>query len=372
MSSRLPHAIDRYGPPVLRLVGALGTVLLVLFAVRLLGTATAAAAPSLERVLREVVVGDVSALGLGWLGAYVLANGSVVAALGLSLSNAGLLSPSELFLTVAGSRLGGAAVVVFIGALDWFGKRRQALRESVSMGLLAFLLTHSIYLPATVLGYAALPALLGRFIGVGGGWTVGFDSTWVVEAVALAVTARIGPTASILLAVAVLFGSLKLFDRLLEAVDTETLRRRFFGRLENTWLSFVAGVFVTGVTTSVAFSLGVIVPLYNRGYIRREELIPYVLGANIGTLFDTIVVAVVLESPVGLVVVLELLAAATLVTLVVLLAEGTYSQLVSAADERLLEDRRAFVAFVLSLLLVPLALVAVPLASVLAFLSRAG
>jgi sodium-dependent phosphate cotransporter len=116
------------------------------------------------------------------------------------------------------------------------------------------------------------------------------------------------------------------------------------------------------MTTSVAFSLGVIVPLYNRGYVEREELIPYVLGANIGTLIDTLVVAVVLESAVGTAVVLELLAIATLLTLGALLVHDTYSRVIVAIDERLLEDRRVFLAFVLFLLVVPLALLLVPLA----------
>jgi sodium-dependent phosphate cotransporter len=127
-------------------------------------------------------------------------------------------------------------------------------------------------------------------------------------------------------------------------------------------VSFAVGLLVTGVTTSVAFSLGVIVPLYNRGYVEREELIPYVLGANIGTLIDTLVVAVVLESAVGTAVVLELLAIATLLTLGALLVHDTYSRVIVAIDERLLEDRRSFLAFVLFLLVVPLALLLVPLA----------
>jgi sodium-dependent phosphate cotransporter len=130
-----------------------------LFAVQLLGAATDAAAPVLERLLYRVVVGDGSALALGWLGAYALANGSVVAALALSLFASGLLSAPRLFLLVCGSRLGGAAVVVFVGVLDFLGAGRQSLSESVRMGLLTFLVTFSIHLPATAAGYLAFPLL---------------------------------------------------------------------------------------------------------------------------------------------------------------------------------------------------------------------
>jgi sodium-dependent phosphate cotransporter len=50
------------------------------------------------------------------------------------------------------------------------------------------------------------------------------------------------------------------------------------------------------------------------------------------------------------------------VTLTALAVHGRYSRLVTAVDDRLLEDRRLFVAFVLSLLVGPLALLFVPMA----------
>ncbi|WP_236544798.1 sodium:phosphate symporter [Salinirussus salinus] len=343
-------------------LGAVGVILLFLFAVHLLGTATEAAAPTIERVFFQVVVGDASALGVSWLGAYVLANGSVIAALALSLFSVDIVSPPQLFLMVAGSRLGAAAVVVFIGALDYFQKKRYSLRKAVSMGLLTFLLTLSIYLPVTVLGYVTSPYLHAPFRAASRGWTIGFQPLAVFDPFTVAITTSIGPVLSVLVAVGILFGSLKLFDRLLTKVDTATLRQRFFSQFQHAWVSFAIGLAVTTVTTSVAFSLGVIVPLYNRGYVERDELIPYVLGANLGTLFDTLVVAVVLDLPFGAAVVLELLAIATLVTLGALTVHDTYSRFIATVYDRLLDDRTAFTAFILMLLLVPLALLLVPLA----------
>ena len=341
-------------------VGAVGTILLFLFAVQLLGTATDAAAPVLERVFFRIVVGDASALGLSWLGAYTLGNGSVIAALALSLFTVDIVSPAQLFLMIAGSRLGAAAIVVFIGALDYFQKKRYSLQKSVSMGLLTFLLTLSIYLPVTVLGYVSLPFLSDPLQSISRGVTLDFPALAVFDPVTVAITERIGPIFTFILAIVLLFGSLKVFDRLLAEVDTATLRNRFFSHLQRTWVSFAIGLLVTGVTTSVAFSLGVIVPLYNRGYVERDELIPYVLGGNLGTLLDTLVVAVALNSPVGTAIVLELLAIAGLVTLVALVFHETYCHFIVSVDERLLTDRSVFLVFALLLLLVPLSLLIVP------------
>lgn len=361
MDSRLSRAVDRISSVGRLPLGTVGTVLLFLFAVQLLGAATDAASPLLRRLFFRVVVGDAAALGLSWLAAYALGNGSVVAALALSLFTADIVSVPQLFLLVAGSRLGAAAIVVFVGALDFFQKKRYTLQESVSLGLLAFLLTLSIYLPVTALGYVALPWLREPLQALTQNWSLGVRSLSVLEPLTAAITARAGPALTFALAVALLFGSLTLFDRLLGTVDTETLRERFFSRLQRTWVSFAVGLLVTGLTTSVAFSLGVVVPLYNRDYVTREELVPYVLGANIGTLFDTVLVAVVLESAVGVAVVLELLVVATGLTLAALFALGTYSRGIFTAYDRLLDDRRLFVAFALVLLAVPLALVLVPL-----------
>ena len=341
-------------------VGAVGTILLFLFAVQLLGTATDAAAPVLERVFFRVVVGDASALGLSWLGAYTLGNGSVIAALALSLFTVDIVSPAQLFLMVAGSRLGAAAIVVFIGAFDYFQKKRYSLQKSVSMGLLTFSLTLSIYLPVTVLGYISLPFLSDPLQRISRGVTLDFPALAVFDPVTVAITERIGPIFTFILAIILLFGSLKVFDRLLAEVDTATLRNRFFSHLQRTWVSFAIGLLVTGVTTSVAFSLGVIVPLYNRGYVERDELIPYVLGGNLGTLLDTLIVAVALNSPVGTAIVLELLAIAALVTLVALVFHETYCHFIASVDERLLTDRSVFLVFALLLLLVPLSLLIVP------------
>jgi sodium-dependent phosphate cotransporter len=336
-------------------------LVLFLVAVQLLGAATEAATPALERIFARALVGDAAALGLGWLGSYALGNGSVVAALSLSLFTVGLVSASQLFLLLAGSRLGAAAIVVFVGGLDHVRNERDSLRESVGLGVLTFLLTHSIYLPVTLFGYLALPLLHDPIFVAGADQGLGDRPVAWTAPLTTAVTMRLGPVPSVLLAVALLFGSLHLFDRLLAAVDTTTVRRRVFGHFEHTWRSFALGLVVTGASTSVAFSLGVAVPLYNRGYVDRDELLPYVLGANLGTLFDTLVVALVLDSAVGVALVLLLFGTAGLVTVGALLVRDRYGRLVAAVDDRLLVDRRAFVGFVLSLVLVPLLLVAVPL-----------
>lgn len=342
-------------------VGALGTVLLFLFAVQLLGTATEAARPLVQRLLRRVVVDDASALGLSWLATYGLTNGSVVAALSVSLLRSGLVTPSQAYLMVAGSRLGGAAIVVIVGALDYAqGRQGRTLSEGTSLGLLTFLVGFTIYLPATVLGIVVLSTFRSPLLTAARGLDLPVRSLRYFEPATAALTDVLGPGIALVLAVLLLFGSLWAFDSLLERVETETVRAYLFRHFRRRWRAFGIGLVITGATTSVAFSLGVVVPLYNREFVRRGEMVPYVLGANVGTLLDTLVVAVVLETGVGVAVVLLVIGLATLLTLVALVAYGPYSTLVDAGQDRLLEDRRVFAGFVVFLVVAPLALLVVP------------
>jgi sodium-dependent phosphate cotransporter len=340
---------------------ALGTVLLFLFAIQLLGTATEAAQPVIERILRRVVVGNSSALGLSWLTTYALTNGSVVAALSLSLFRSTLTSVSETFLMISGSRLGGAAIVVLVGALDYLQRRHgRTLSEGTGLGLLTFLVTFTIYLPVTVLGLAILKTARSELVAVTGGLELSLRSVAYIEPVTTAVTQTLGPDISFVVSFILLFGSLWLFDRLLQQVETETFRRYVFQHFELRWLAFAIGLLLTGVTTSVAFSLGIIVPLYNREFVHREEIIPYILGANIGTLFDTLLVAVILETTVGVAIVLLILGLATLLTCVVLVGYSPYTVVVGRAQNKLVSDRRFFVGFGVVLIAVPLALLVGP------------
>lgn len=328
---------------------------LFVFGITLLGAATEALSPALERLLAPVVVGDPSALGVAWLASYVLGNGSVVATLALSLFVNDLLGPSQLFLMVAGSRLGSAAIVLFVGALDYVQKGPLSLRDSLGLGLLAFVLTYTVYLPATLVGYVSLPwarSAFARLDTVG----AGVRAPSVLDPLTTALTEQFGGLVAFVVALALVVVSLRLFDRVFDRVDDEWLRAVVFSRFENPWLSFATGVVVTAATTSVAFSLGVVVPLYNRDYIERSEVVPYVLGANVGTFADTLLVAFVLQSPTAVATVVLLVGLGTVFTLVALLRYETYYEAVAAVHDRVLANRITMTVAITCLVLVPLGL----------------
>ena len=72
------------------------------------------------------------------------------------------------------------------------------------------------------------------------------------------------------------------------------------------------------LTLSVSVALTVLVPLAAKGYVKRDEAIPYIMGANITTLADTLVVAMLQPTPVAAQIVLAEAIGVTIVSLIIL------------------------------------------------------
>src|SRR6185503_137463 len=83
---------------------------------------------------------------------------------------------------------------------------------------------------------------------------------------------------------------------------------------------FLLGAAITSLSMSVSVSLSILVPLSNRGFIRRENVIPYIMGANITTFVDTLLASVLLNNPAAFTVVMTEMLSITLVSFVILVA----------------------------------------------------
>ena len=118
---------------------------------------------------------------------------------------------------------------------------------------------------------------------------------------------------------AVLLLAFAVFERALPRLEGEAegIRRRL-DILNRRPLMFLMGVIITLTTLSVAVSLTVLVPLALRGYVRREHIIPYVLGANIATFVDTLAAGVLVGGEAAVAVVLAQVASTAVVAVVVL------------------------------------------------------
>lgn len=263
---------------------------------------------------RFAIDSGLNSLGFGWLFAYIIMSGSPVAAAALTFFDAGVIDQFGAFMMVSGSRLGSSFIVLFIGFVYVLRGRNKA--TSLSMGLLSLLVTATIHVLVLVVG-----SFLLRM-----GWLAGWQLESGVVLTALtdylfdpvvALAARYLPDWGMFaVGLGIILVSFNLFDRTLPQVS---LKESSVGRISRVVyrpeVMFLLGALLTLMSMSVSVSLSILVPLSNRGFVRRENVIPYIMGANITTFVDTLLAAVLLQNPAAFTVVLVQMVSVTLAAL---------------------------------------------------------
>ena len=249
-------------------------------------------------LVRDVfsVTSAANSLGFGWLFSYTIMSGSPVAAAALTFYDAGVVDKLGAFAMITGSRLGANFIVLLLGFL--YVLRGQDRATSLSMGLLSLTVTATTYLPGLLLGALFLQTGLLDGLQLGSGALLHSAADLAVNPVAGLVTALLPEWGVFLAGLGVILLSFSLFDRCL---PTMTIRESHVGRLSRLVyrpaIMFLLGALVTLISMSVSLSLSILVPLSNRGFVRRENVIPYIMGANITTFIDTLLAAVLLRNP---------------------------------------------------------------------------
>ncbi|HXV57095.1 MAG TPA: hypothetical protein VD704_04435 [Gaiellaceae bacterium] len=262
-------------------------------------------------------------LGLGWLGALVVLSGSPVAATSLTLVAAGEdtggargLGELEGFAMLTGSRLGAAFVVLLVAVVYGLRAGEGHRRAPVSTAVLALTTTAVAYVPAAFLGAALLS--WDRYHGL----ELGFPAAFVdlLDALYGDVVHRAEALPSPLVFAAglgTLLVAFKLVDLALPDLDGSAVSRKG-GWLRRTWPMFFLGSAIALVTMSVSVALTILVPLVAKNLVRREYIVPYIMGANLTTLGDTMLAAFALDSPAAVRVVLAEVVAAGAISLALL------------------------------------------------------
>ncbi|HEU4354038.1 MAG TPA: hypothetical protein VFT27_00475 [Actinomycetota bacterium] len=336
---------------------ASGAVALFLFvlALQLMKNGAGELAPSIRQ--SALFENGASTLGAGWLGAYLVLSGSPIAAVSLGLFSGGAITKLQTLTMLSGSRLGASFIVLLVGFLYAVRNRGANRQESVGMGILALTLTAIAYLPGMTLGYWLLRS--GLLDGIR--WRTSGDVTSVVDFVwgpfLNLATDHLPGLLLLPLGLGVILVSFKLLDRVLPQVSSDSVAGERAQRLKRPWPMFFIGCAVATLTLSVSVALTVLVPLASRGYVKREESIPYIMGANITTLADTLVAAMLLRNAVAVQIVLAEAIGVFLVSMVYLaLVYGPVKRGIIGLNDWLIASNRRLWMFVLGLFVLPLIL----------------
>jgi sodium-dependent phosphate cotransporter len=338
---------------LVRAAAAIAGLALFVLALELLKAAASELAPLLSQ---WHVSGLRQSVGFGWLGAYVVLSGSPVAAIALTLYSSAAITELGALGMLTGSRLGASFIVLFVGFIYHLrGHRRVA---SVAIGVLGFAVTATIYIPALALGVWILQE--GWFDGVRFGTPAALESAidLLFDPIVLWVQMVLPFWGVFVAGIGALLGAFKLFDSVLPEIDPENSR---FGNLANAiyrpMIMFAIGALFTSITLSVSVSLTLLVPLATRGYIRRENVIPYIMGANITTFIDTLFASLLLNSPRAFTIVLvEVVCVSFFSMLILLFLYRPYQRGMNRLLDLVLASRWSLLAFVAVLVAVPLLL----------------
>ncbi|MBE7555006.1 MAG: hypothetical protein HS126_28475 [Anaerolineales bacterium] len=265
------------------------------------------------------VTNPFNSLGFGWLFAYVIMSGSPVAAVALTFLDAGVIDKLGAFTMITGSRLGASFIVLFIGFIYVLRGRNRV--SSLSMGLLSLTVTGTTYLVGLLIGLGLLQIGIFDSLQFRSGAALNSVTDMIFDPIVATFTTYLPLWALFVIGLGLIMLSFNLFDRCLPQM---TIKESQFGRVSRLvyrpWVMFLMGAGVTFISMSVSISLSILIPLSNRGFVRRENVIPYIMGANITTFVDTLLASVLLNNPSAFTIVLVEMISITLVSIVILTA----------------------------------------------------
>lgn len=297
-----------------------------------------------------------NALGFGWLAAYLIMSGSPVAAAALTFFDAGVIDQYSTYAMISGSRLGASFIVLLIGFIYVLrGRNRTA---SLSMGVLSLSVTGATQVVGLFLGLALLRSGVLEGIRLGSGGVLSSVTDLIFDPIVSWFSTFLPSWALFLVGLGIILLSFNLFDRCLPEMAIKDSQVGRVSRLVyRPWVMFILGAAVTLISMSISVSLSILVPLSNRGFIRRENVIPYIMGASITTFIDTLVAGVLLDNPEATTIVLAQMVSITVVSFVILTAfYGRFERANLALVARVTGRGRNLALFIAVLFVVPIVL----------------
>jgi solute carrier family 34 (sodium-dependent phosphate cotransporter) len=342
----------------LRGLGKVGLFLISLFLFILAITLMKEGARELGPLVRDrlQVTNAANSLGFGWLFAYVVMSGSPVAAAALTFFDAAIIDTRGAFAMITGSRLGASFIVLFIGFI--YVLRGRDRSTSLSMGLLSLIVTGTTYLAGLVIGLALLNSGRLDAFQLQSGAILNSVTDLIFDPVADFFLSFLPRWTLFLVGLGIIILSFNLFDKCLPQM---TIKESQVGRMSRLvyrpWVMFLLGSAITLISMSVSVSLSILVPLSQRGFVRRENVIPYIMGANITTFIDTLLAAVLLNNPPAFTIVLAEMLSITIVSVFILaLIYRPYNRLMLGTVDWIVADNRNLGTFMLVILVVPVIL----------------
>jgi len=297
-----------------------------------------------------------NSLGFGWLFAYLIMSGSPVAAAALTFFDSGVIDMLSAFTMITGSRLGASFIVLFIGFI--YVLRGRDRGTNLGMGLMALAVTGSTYLVALALGCVLLRAGTLNSIQLDTNILVQSKIDALFTPIISGIDRYFPAWSLFVIGFVIILLSFNLFDRCLPKI---TLKESRVGRVSRIvyqpWVMFLLGAGITLISMSVSVSLSILVPLSNRGFIRRENVVPYIMGANVTTFIDTLFASLLLDNPYAFTIVFTSMVSIAVVSIVLFFTSfHRYERAILGFVTWIIAKERNMLIFMLIIFAVPITL----------------
>lgn len=288
---------------------ALGSIVAIYFfvsAIVLIKSSAKIMGEALAETIVLLIRDTTSAVFAGWISTAMLHSSGAFDSIVVAFTSSGVMPLGLSVAAIIGAEMGTTVTPFLISVLERLkGKGESDASFNVTM-------SHVLYNLVTLLIFYPLELFFGVFTKIAErGTNIFVKASWLnaVPDILDVLTPwvdplldHIPPWAGLVVGGAMLIVALGAVEKYMTAIFSMprswNLIRSTFTRPKR---AFIAGFLFTLLVPSTTVMVSLLVPLATSGVIKAEYyILPYILGANIGTVFDVMIAALATGDPIGL------------------------------------------------------------------------
>jgi sodium-dependent phosphate cotransporter len=327
-------------------IGSVAAIYIFISGIVLIKSSAVIMGEALAETIVLLIKDTTSGVFAGWIGTAILHSSGAFDSIIVAFTSSGVIPLRLAVATIIGAEIGTTVTPFLVSVL---GHIRKKARLTASFTVT---LSHVLYNLFTLMLFYPAELFTGVFSKIAEqGSNIFVKYTWIraVPDLIDVVTPWIDPFLELIPAwVGLIIGTVALIVALLGLENYMTaifsmpmswnlIRATFTKPLR----AFIAGFLFTVLVPSTTVMVSLLVPLAGSGVIQADYyILPYILGANIGTVFDVMIAALATGDPISLGVWLVHLAINVTGALIFLPLLKPFSRLVRWCADRIAESRR--------------------------------
>jgi sodium-dependent phosphate cotransporter len=288
------------------IVGSLGAIYFFISGILIIKASASILGDVLAEKIVLLIQDTTSAVFAGWIATALLHSSGAFDSIIVAITSSGVMPLNLAVAAIIGAEIGTSVTPFLISVLGHLRKKsRLAASFNVTMSHVLYnLFTLLLFYPAELFfGVFTKIAQQGSYIFVKATWLNAIPdildvlAPWVKPFVSM-IPAWIGFVIGGLMLIIALAGIEHYMTGIFSMPRSWNLIRATF---RNPYRAFLAGFLFTILVPSTTVMVSLLVPLAGSGVILADfYILPYILGANIGTVFDVMLAALTTGNPVSL------------------------------------------------------------------------